>query len=66
MLETNKEGSIEDTDQGIEEKEGTSSDPKAILEQPQQLQEMNPAVAEQSMGAQNKFLNPRDQRQHTQ
>ena len=46
MLEANKEGSIEDTDQGIEGKEGTSSDPKPILAQPQQFQEMNPAGAE--------------------
>ena len=55
ILEASKEGSIEDTDQGIEEKEGTSSDSKAILAQPQQLQEMNSAGAQQSVGAQNQF-----------
>ena len=67
IVAENKEGAIEDTEQGIEEiKEGTSLDHKVSLAQPQQLQEMTFTETEQSRSTQNQFQNPREQQQPAQ
>ena len=67
IVAENKEGVIEDTEQGIEEiKEGTSLDHKVSLAQPQQLQEMTFTETEQSRNTQNQFQNPREQQQPAQ